>query len=214
MATRNAINSSGPALRATSGSLRQQVVRVDHDHGPVPGTLGAMRIVLAHGASGNAASMRPHVDGLTARGIEASAIDLPVRKAETALDASRAAAGLDGEAVRPGVIGGHSYGGRVASLVAADGTPAVRGLVLLSYPLHRPGSPAWEERSDHWTRIGVPVLLCSGESDPFARIDLLRQAVAERLPNAELVTFPKLGHTLAPVLDEVLDRVAAFVRDL
>jgi len=55
--------------------------------------------------------------------------------------------------------------------------------------------------------------MCSGESDPFARIDLLRRAVAERLPSAELVTWPRLGHTLGPVLDEVLDRVAAFARD-
>jgi predicted alpha/beta-hydrolase family hydrolase len=171
-----------------------------------------MRVVLAHGASGNAASMRRHVDGLAARGIEASAIDLPVRKAETALDAYRTAAGLEGGAARPAVIGGHSYGGRVASLVAADGAPAVSGLVRRSCPLHRPGSREWEPRSDHWTRIGVPVLLCSGESDPFARIDLLRRAVEERLPAAELVTFPRLGHTLAPVLEEVLDRVAAFVR--
>jgi predicted alpha/beta-hydrolase family hydrolase len=173
-----------------------------------------MRVVLAHGASGTAASMRPHGEGLAARGIEASAIDLPVRKAETALDAYRAAAGLDGATARPAVIGGHSYGGRVASLVAAEGAPAVRGLVLLSYPLHRPGSLDWEVRSEHWTRIGVPVLLCSGDADPFARIDLLRRAVAERLPSAQLVTFPKLGHTLAPVLDEVLDLVAALVRDI
>jgi hypothetical protein len=173
-----------------------------------------MRVVLAHGASGDAASMRRHVEGLAARGIKATAIDLPVRRAETALDAYRAAAGLEGGAARRAVIGGHSYGGRVASLVAADGTPRVSGLVLLSYPLHRPGSPEWEPRSDHWTRISVPVLLCSGESDPFARVELLRHAVAERLPGAELVTFPRLGHTLAPVLEEVLDRITAFVRGI
>jgi predicted alpha/beta-hydrolase family hydrolase len=172
-----------------------------------------MRVVLAHGASGDASSMRRHVDGLVARGIEATAIDLPVRKAETALDAFRTAAALVGEPARPAVIGGHSYGGRVASLVAADGTAAVRGLVLLSYPLHRPGVPEWEPRTAHWPSISVPVLLCSGEGDPFARIELLRRAVAERLPTAELVTWPRLGHTLAPVLDEVLDRVAAFARD-
>jgi predicted alpha/beta-hydrolase family hydrolase len=171
-----------------------------------------MRMVLAHGASGDAASMRPHVEGLAARGIEASAIDLPVRKAETALDAYRAAARLEGEDASPVVIGGHSYGGRVASLVAAHGTPTVRGVVLLSYPLHRPGSPDWDVRSAHWPDIHVPVLLCSGDADPFARIDLLRRAVAERLPHAELVVYPRLGHGLGPVLEEVLDRVAAFVR--
>jgi predicted alpha/beta-hydrolase family hydrolase len=171
-----------------------------------------MRVVLAHGASGTAASMRAHVDGLVARGIEASAIDLPVRKAETALDAYRVAAGLVGPEARPAVIGGHSYGGRVASLVAAEDAPAVRGLVLLSYPLHRPGAPEWEVRSAHWPDIEVPVLLCSGAADPFARIDLLRRAVEERLPSAELVVYPRLGHTLKPVLDEVLDRVADFAR--
>ncbi len=169
-----------------------------------------MRIVLAHGASGNAASMQPHVDGLRRRGVDALAIDLPVRKAETALDAYRAAASLDAPDAPPTVIGGHSYGGRVASLVAADDHLAV-GLVLMSYPLHRPGAPAWEERSVHWPRIRVPVLLLSGESDPFARIDLLRHAVDLRLPGAELVTYPRLGHTLKPVLEDVLDRIAAFV---
>ena len=46
-----------------------------------------MEIVLAHGASGTAASMRPHIDGLRERGLDARAIDLPVRKAEAAVDA-------------------------------------------------------------------------------------------------------------------------------
>jgi predicted alpha/beta-hydrolase family hydrolase len=169
-----------------------------------------MRIVLAHGASGSAASMQPHVDGLRRRGIDALAIDLPVRKAETALGSYRLAAGLDLPGAPPAVIGGHSYGGRVASLVAADADVAV-GLVLMSYPLHRPGQPAWEERSAHWPRIGVPVLLLSGESDPFARIDLLRHAVEARLSDAELVSYPRLGHTLKPVLEDVLDRIAAFI---
>ncbi len=158
--------------------------------------------------------MRPHVEGLAARGIEATAIDLPVRKAETALDAYRSAAGLMGADADPAVIGGHSYGGRVASLVAAEDAGSIRGLVLLSYPLHRPGAPDWAPRTDHWPRIRVPVLLCSGAADPFARIDLLRLAVAERLAHAELVVHPRLGHTLKPVLDEVLDRVASFVRSI
>lgn len=170
-----------------------------------------MEIVLAHGASGNAASMRPQIDGLRARGLAARAIDLPVRKAETALEAYAAAVGgpLSGS-----VIGGHSYGGRVASLLAASADPGPAGLVLLSYPLHRPGSPDRETRTVHWTDLRCPVLFLSGESDPFARIDLLRGAVADLLPDAELVTYPRQGHSLAKVVDDVLDRVAAFVRRL
>ena len=58
------------------------------------------------------------------------------------------------------------------------------------------------------------MLLLSGESDPFARLDLLERALAERLPSAKLVTYPKLGHGLRPVLDDALDRAAAFVREI
>jgi predicted alpha/beta-hydrolase family hydrolase len=170
-----------------------------------------MRIVLAHGASGSAASMQPHIDGLRDRGVAAVAIDLPLRKAEAAVEAYRTAAGLGAPGAPDTIIGGHSYGGRVASLLAAETAPAIRGLVVMCYPLHRPGEPAWDARTAHWPLIDVPVLLLSGEADPFARIDLLRSAVAERLPQAELVTYPRLGHTLKPVLGDVLDRIAAFV---
>jgi len=157
--------------------------------------------------------MRPHVDGLRRRGVDARAIDVPKRKAEQAVGAYLLASG-EGPDV---IIGGHSYGGRVASLLAAgiDGTPhTFAGLVLLSYPLHRPGSPEWEPRTRHWADIRCPVLFLSGEADPFARIDLLREAIATRLPQADLVTYPKLGHGLLPVLDDALDRVAAWCRAL
>jgi hypothetical protein len=57
------------------------------------------------------------------------------------------------------------------------------------------------------------VLLLSGEADPFARIQLLRSAVG-LLASVELVTYPRLGHTLKPVLDDALDRTAAFLAGL
>lgn len=157
--------------------------------------------------------MRAHVDGLRKRGIDARAIDLPKRKAEDAVGSFLAGSGEGSDVV----IGGHSYGGRVASLLAAgiDGSEHdFAGLVLLSYPLHRPGNPEWEPRTRHWTNIRCPVLFLSGESDPFTSIDLLRSAIAERLPQATLVTYPRLRHGLLPELDDALDRVAAFVRGL
>jgi predicted alpha/beta-hydrolase family hydrolase len=169
----------------------------------------ALRCFLAHGASGTAASMAPFVEGLRARGVASSAIDLPKRKAEDAVPAFHAVV----PAATDVVVGGHSYGGRVASLAAAAGA-GYRGLVLFSYPMHPPGQPdRAEARCAHWPSIDCPVLLLSGESDPFARIELLRVAVG-LLPSAELVTYPRLGHTLRPVLDDVLDRVAAFVTAL
>ncbi len=157
--------------------------------------------------------MAPYVEGLRALGLAATAIDLPKRRAEEAVPALLRVVPPTAEVV----IGGHSYGGRVASLAAAglsgDGRPAFAGLVLLSYPLHRPGRPDLEGRTAHWPAIDCPVLLLSGESDPFAQIGLLREAVG-RLAQAELVTYPRLGHGLLAVRDDVVGRVAAFVRQL
>jgi len=148
--------------------------------------------------------MRPYVKALQARGLQAAAIDLPRSNAEKAIPTfiSKVPAGS--------AAGGHSYGGRVASMAAT--TVPYAGLVLLSYPLHRPGHPE-DLRSEHWPRIGCPVLLLSGESDPFARLELLRASI-RLLPHAELVTFPGVGHGLLPVIDAAMDRVAAFVRKL
>jgi predicted alpha/beta-hydrolase family hydrolase len=84
--------------------------------------------------------------------------------------------------------------------------------VLLSYPLHRPGHPE-QLRVEHWPRIGCPVLLLSGESDPFARIELLREQI-RAVPDAELVTYPGVGHGLTPVLDSAADRIAEFMARL
>lgn len=168
-------------------------------------TARSPRVYLGHGASGDASSMAPFVAGLRARGVDAVAIDLPKRKAEDAVSALLAIA-------PPGpwtVVGGHSYGGRVASLAAAGAT--YRGLVCFSYPLHPPGGPErTAARIAHWPSIACPTLLLCGESDPFARIELLRAAMPG-LRHGELVTWPRLGHTLKPVLDEALDRAAAFI---
>jgi pimeloyl-ACP methyl ester carboxylesterase len=168
-----------------------------------------LRCYLGHGASGTAASMTPFVDGLRARGIDATAIDLPRRRAEDAVPAFHQvvpdAAGV--------VVGGQSYGGRVASLAAAEPGARYAALVLFCYPLHPPGSPdQGEARTAHWPSVRCPVLLLSGEADPFAQIDLLRAAVPRLGGPAELVTYPRIGHGLMPVLDDALDRVAAFLR--
>jgi len=167
------------------------------------------RILLAHGASGSAASMRPHLDGLRALGLEADAVALPKGKAERAVPAFRSAAPPGGSPI----IGGHSYGGRVASLLAAEDS-GYAGLVLLSYPLHPPGrTERWPQRTDHWPRIGCPVLLLSGDRDPFARIELMHEAVRQ-LPHHELVVYPGLRHGIGPRLEHALDRIAAFARSL
>lgn len=167
-----------------------------------------IELYLGHGASGTAASMGPFVDGLRARGISASAVDLPRRRAEDAVLAWCAAV----PDLATVAVGGHSFGGRVASLAAARPEAPYAALVLFSYPLHPPGGPdRAAARIAHWPAIRCPVLLLSGEADPFARLALLRESMA-KLEQAELVTYPRLGHTLRPVLDDVLDRTAAFLQ--
>lgn len=171
----------------------------------------AGRILLAPGASGTIERLRRHADGLEARGLRVELVPLPRGTAERAVPVFAAALEAHGSAGT--VIGGHSFGGRVASLLAAARADATgpAALVLLSYPLHAPGrQEAWDARTSHWTAIRCPVLLLSGERDPFARLDLLRDAV-KKLPHAELRTYPGLGHGLGPVLDDALDRIAAFV---
>lgn len=197
--------------------MRRSVRRRNRVAPVYPEPMG-LRFYVAHGASGTAASMAGHVRGLGARGVDAVAIDLPRRKAEDALPAFRAivpdgpaAPGADGRRI---AVGGQSYGGRVASLAAALPDTDYTALVCFSFPLHPPGSPAKaEERTRHFPDIRCPVLFLSGEADPFAPIDQLRQRV-RLIPNAELVTYPRLGHTLKPVLEDALDQAARFLLDL
>jgi predicted alpha/beta-hydrolase family hydrolase len=166
------------------------------------------RLLLAPGASGGVERLRPIASALAERGLSVGTVALPRGKAERAIPAYRAAIAVE----PPGVaIGGHSFGGRVASLVAAEPDAGPAALVLLSYPLHAPGRhEAWDARTSHWPEIRCPVLLLSGEADPFARIDLLRSAVA-RLGDAKLRTWPRLGHGIGPVLDEAVEEIVAFL---
>ena len=168
------------------------------------------RIVLGHGASGSAATMAPYVMGLEARGIDARAVDLPRGRNAAAVAIFVAAAQSDPDLS----LGGHSYGGRMASLAAAElgtaGSPPP-ALVCFSYPLHRPGAPEIGPRTAHWPAITCPVLLLSGDHDPFARIDLLRAAV-RLLPDAELVAFAGDRHGLPIHRADAIDAAADFLR--
>lgn len=80
---------------------------------------------------------------------------------------------------RPWVLGGRSYGGRVASLAVAGDLEAA-GLVFYSYPLHRPGDSS-KPRADHWPLIRVPCLFLEGTADPFCKLGVLKEHLG-RLP--------------------------------
>src|SRR5438105_14846971 len=115
-------------------------------------TIDIMRVVLGHGASGSAASMKPYVVGFKRRGIDALAVDLPKSNAERAIQV------FVGQSGRDVVGGGQSYGGRMASMAAVEADFA--GIVLSSYPRHRPGFPD-QLRTAHFKQIRCPVLFMS-----------------------------------------------------
>ena len=109
----------------------------------------AVRFYVAHGASGSSASMRGHVDGLKRRGIDAIAIDLPVRTAEDVVPTFRTIVpDAPGRGEPPITVGGQSYGGRVATLAAAAEGTDYAGIVCFSYPLHPPGKPEQAEAAN------------------------------------------------------------------
>ncbi len=97
---------------------------------------------------------------------------LPVLKAAFAEAAERARAEHRPERL---ILGGRSMGGRVASLLAAEGF-ACDGLLLLAYPLHPAGQPA-KLRDAHLRNLRLPVLCLNGTEDPLCRADLMRQVV-------------------------------------
>jgi predicted alpha/beta-hydrolase family hydrolase len=76
------------------------------------------------------------------------------------------------------VIGGHSMGGRVASMVEAEGRTA-DGLLLFGYPLHPPGQLE-KLRKDHLPLIQTPTLQLNGTNDDFCTKEIM-DAIASPL---------------------------------
>ena len=92
------------------------------------------------------------------------------------------------------VIGGRSMGGRIATIIVADGAP-VDGLVPFAYPLHQPGHPE-KARVGHLPDIHAPSLFVSGTRDAFGTPDELADAVA-RIQGAKLHWLDGADHGFA-----------------
>jgi uncharacterized protein len=106
---------------------------------------------------------------------------------------------LDGVAERfdteqPWILGGKSYGGRVASMAVADGLEAA-GLLFYGYPLHPPGKPE-QLRVAHWPSIAVPCLFLQGERDTFSSPELLERCVRKLPRRPTIVVVPGGDHSL------------------
>ena len=84
--------------------------------------------------------------------------------------------GIDGSE-GPYLLGGHSFGGRMASHAVVEHGLGVAGLIFCSFPLHTAGKPAIK-RADHLDAIGAPMLFLSGTRDGMAEAPLLEQVAA------------------------------------
>lgn len=165
--------------------------------------------VLAHGAGSSCESpvLRAVAGAFAARGITALRIDLPFRQARPKGPPAPAWAARDRDGLRaalaalarncPGrlVLGGHSYGGRQASMLLAEVPEAARALLLLAYPLHPPGRPE-RRRTEHLTALRAPTVFVHGTRDPFGSVDELEAARALVPAPTRLLAVPGAGHDL------------------
>jgi predicted alpha/beta-hydrolase family hydrolase len=185
-------------------------------------------VALTHGAGGtkDTPSLRAFAAALAARGCDVVRFNLPYVEAGRKAPGPQArdeacwrdvASELRRSAKRL-VLGGRSYGGRMASHVVAGGV-ACDGLLFLAYPLHPPGKPA-QLRAAHLARVAVPMLFLQGTRDPFADPAQLARAIAA-LPRATVhrIDDADHGHAVrgrppAAVTAELVDATCAWLATL
>ena len=169
---------------------------------------GADGLVLTHGAGGNkdAPLLVAVAQAFAARGVSVLRCDLPYRQVRPRGAPSPAGAARDREGLRAALavlrtrlggrlfLGGHSYGGRQASMLLAGDPTLASALLLQSYPLHPPGQPQ-KLRTEHLPRLQVATLFVHGTADPFASLDELEKARAS-IPAPTRVLSVNGGHDL------------------
>jgi predicted alpha/beta-hydrolase family hydrolase len=184
-------------------------------------------LVLTHGAGGNcqAPLLIAVAEAFASAGFHVLRCDLPFRRqrrfgppfpAQAAADRNglKLATAEMGKLV-PGRIflGGHSYGGRQASLLASEDSGAADGLLLLSYPLHPPKKPE-NLRTAHFPTLRTPCLFVHGTKDPFGSVQELQNAI-EAIPGpTELSVIERTGHDLLRGNFDVLKLVLEPFRSL
>lgn len=92
-------------------------------------------------------------------------------------------------------LGGHSYGGRQASMLAAETPDIAAALLLLSYPLHPPNKPT-QLRTQHFPQLRVPALFVSGTKDAFGTIAEIETAIKAIPATTRFIAIDGAGHDL------------------
>jgi hypothetical protein len=176
-------------------------------HRPEP--VGGPGLVLTHGAGGNcrAPLLVAAAEAFAAAGLTVLRCDLPFRQKRPTGPPSPSGAAADRAGLREAVaalretiagpifLGGQSYGGRQATMLAADEPGVADGLLLFSYPLHPPGKPE-RLRTEHFPRLRVPALFVQGTVDPFGSVDELCAAVGPIPAPTRIIAIDGAGHDL------------------
>lgn len=115
----------------------------------------------------------------------------------------------------PVFAAGKSYGGRMASMAAAEGRIDPAGLVYLGYPLHPPGSPD-KARTAHLPDVPQPQLFVEGTVDPFIDPHEQLEAAVGSCRTARIAWIEGGGHSFEVKgrkrpADEIGDELAAVV---
>lgn len=165
-------------------------------------------LVLGHGAGSNAQAplLIAIAEAFSGAGFTVLRCDLPYRQNKpfgppmgtAALDqAGLKSAVLEMKKLGPGrvFLGGHSYGGRQATMLSAEEPELVSGLLLLSYPLHPPRKPE-QLRTQHLPKLRTPSLFVHGTRDPFGSIEELETALKLIPVPTRLVPVEGQGHDL------------------
>jgi predicted alpha/beta-hydrolase family hydrolase len=175
----------------------------------VPKDRPTLAIVLTHGAGSDCSSplLVKVADAFSSAGLVVLRCDLPFRRqrpsgppspGKSAADRAglKAAAAVLGDLVGGRVfLAGHSYGGRQASLLAAEEPGLAIGLLLLSYPLHPPKKPE-QLRIEHFPQLRTPSVFVHGTADPFGSIAELRREIAGIPTPTILLAVEGAGHDL------------------
>jgi predicted alpha/beta-hydrolase family hydrolase len=184
-------------------------------------------LLLTHGAGSNrnAPLLVALADAFRAADIEVLRCDLSFRRERPHGPPRPGDAVRDRESLREQIIkirekkpdrvwlGGHSYGGRQSSILAAEAPELVDALLLLSYPLHPPGKPA-ELRTAHFPKLRTPALFVHGSRDPFASTAELKNAIALIPVYVNLLEIEGAGHDLGKNHSDLAARIAgAFLKD-
>jgi predicted alpha/beta-hydrolase family hydrolase len=185
---------------------------------PAGSTLGK-GLVITHGAGSNCESPLLHAvaEAFADAGFHVLRCDLPYRQQHRTGPPQRAYAERDREGLQRAahamreitpdyvLLGGHSYGGRQATMLAAENPAVANALLLLSYPLHPPRKPE-QPRTVHFPRLQTPALFIHGARDPFGSVEEMSAALQLIPSRHALVTLEKTGHELSPSLAPVILR--------